>query len=719
MLRPPLHPGFRRLSRYADDDLDARARRKVAGHLERCPRCRAALARIRALDAAAKDLPAPPLPADLRERLLARHRSGETVIVPPAEDPDRPGRAGRGRGWIAAAAVVALAMAGAPFLLPGAELEANRSELVFSPAAPRPGETVQVSYRPGSLLSGEDRLRLRARYLRRDDLPMPGVGRQAAAAELARGRDGVFRGALRLPEGVVYGAFAVEDRGGERVDANGRKTWELLAHGPDGRPLFEALAQRHFDHQSANWELSRENARHAAALYPGRVDAWFMLYLNERASLAGPAADSARDRARARLADFDRAFRARPALDVESELGIIARLAEAVGDTARHRHWRARLLREAPSSLWGVQERVMDIGPMLERDPRRALAALDTLWSQVGAGRPAVVYLPIALYAAQATGDADAIRLWAGRLSRADPRTELGAMLAQHPELREEGMDRLRARLRALERVDDALRPLDRSVGEERRARREEAGHVLADLGAALLESGRRAAALDTLAKATETGWDAALFRRVADLRLQVGDTAGAAAPLALSVADPMHGAAFGDSARVLLGARFGEAAWRSEMERARREMRDRVLERATRRPVRADVRLRDADGRTVRLRETAAGRPTFVAFWSRHCPPSAEQVPRLQRVAAALRARGYAVVTVSEAPTPEFRRYLAERRLTFPVYADAFRELSPALGQWATPEYYVLDAGGHVRFGPHRDLSAIPAQMAVLGARE
>ena len=714
-MTPPalLHPTFRRISRYADGDLAAPATGRVAAHLAGCARCRATLGRIRRLDEAARSLPAPALPPELRERVLARLRAGESVILPHADAPVR--AAPRPRWRVAAAAAVVLAAAGVGVLLPGAELEANRSALVFTPAAPRAGDVVHVAYRSGSLFAGETRLRLRARYLRHDGVPAPRQGRQTTVAELVRGRNGVFEGTIRLPDAVVYGAFAVEDVKGGRVDGNERKLWELLVHGPDGRPRFEALAQRLFDHQSSNWELSRENARHATALYPDRVDAWFMRFMDDQASFTGPAADSVRAEARTRLAGFDRRFRARADLDVESELGIITRFAAEVGDTALHRYWRARLLRRAPNSLWGVQERLMEV--FARPDPRGGLPALDSLWRDVGVGRGALVYMPVAFYAAASTGDAATVRLWADRYSRyagGEAEGEVGAVLAQLPALREEGMDRLRARLRALERVDDAVRPLERSVPEERLARREEAQRVLADLGAALLASGRRAAALDTLEHATRTGWDAELFRRVAGLRLEVGDTAGAAGPLALAAADPLRGAALADSARLLLGSRFDEAAWRGRLAGAGREMRQRVLVHATRRPLPARIRLRDAGGRTVSLRQVAAGRPTFVAFWYRYCPPSAAQIPKLRQVAAALQARGYAVVTVAEPMTPEFQRYLHEQRLTLPVYEDPFTELEEGVRHWGTPGYYVLDGDGNLRFGPLKELSTVPAQMAV-----
>jgi peroxiredoxin len=709
-----LHPSVRRISLYADGDLEPSAARRVGAHLADCAHCRAILGRIRRLDEAGRSLPPAAPPPELRERVLARHAAGETVILPLADAParDRP----RARWRVAVAAAVLLAMTAVPLFFPGPDLEASRSELTFSPAAPRQGDVVRVVYRSGSLLSGEARLRLRARFLRHDDLPVTPRDRQAVVAELVRGRNGRFEGTFRLPDAAVYGAFAVEDGNGDRVDSNERKLWELLVHGPDGRPRFEALVQRHFDHMSTNWELASENARQITALYPGRIVAWFNLFMHEQASFTGPAADSSRARARSRLGEFDRRFRARTDLDPENESGIITRLAAETGDTARYRYWRTRLIREAPNSLWGVQERFLDAAA--RPDPQAALLALDSLWEDVGLGRGAIVYVPPAFGVAAATGDVGAIRRWAERSYRYDHGLSdggVGAALTQFPALREEGMNQLRRRLRALDRVDDAVRPLDRSVPDERRARRDEARRVLTDLGAALLASGRRGAALDTLERATQSGWDADLFRQVVGLRLQVGDTAGAVQPLALAAADPLRGPALADSASLLLGNTIDAAAWRDRLAGARREMRARILVDVERRPLPARVRLRDASGRTVSLREISAGRPTFVAFWYRYCPASAAQIPRLQQVVTMLQARGYAVVTVTEQLTPEFRRYLRDQRLTLPIYEDAWNELEDAVHNWGTPSYYVLDPDGHLRFGRLNELSAIPAQMAVV----
>jgi hypothetical protein len=78
-------------------------------------------------------------------------------------------------------------------------------------------------------------------------------------------------------------------------------------------------------------------------------------------------------------------------------------------------------------------------------------------------------------------------------------------------------------------------------------------------------------------------------------------------------------------------------------------------------------------------------------------------------------------VVTVGGTLGPDLRRYLSERRLALPVYEDPREELEKALGKWGTPEYYVLDGEGRVRFGPLRSshLSRVPALLELVADDE
>lgn len=125
---------------------------------------------------------------------------------------------------------------------------------------------------------------------------------------------------------------------------------------------------------------------------------------------------------------------------------------------------------------------------------------------------------------------------------------------------------------------------------------------------------------------------------------------------------------------------------------------------------------LKDTAGTLKLLALAARGRITLAAFWSRYCLPSLEDLPALERMAARLQRAGVRVVTINtdERISEDLQRFLTAKRLTFPVYADAWRDASRAFGQWSTPSYYLVDADGQVRFA-YRDLDRSLSEVAAL----
>jgi len=280
-------------------------------------------------------------------------------------------------------------------------------------------------------------------------------------------------------------------------------------------------------------------------------------------------------------------------------------------------------------------------------------------------------------------------------------------VFTRYPTLREEGMHRLRSQLRALETRNDSRRALERTVEEQRAVDVASARQILVALGDALVASGRTTAGLDTLKLAVREGWDVSLFRRVAEIERSSGDTAAALRLLALVAADP--------ATEALTGVSVDSAAWARLLEDGRGEMRRRLLDMAMRRGLPPAVRLEAAGGSAARFDSLTRDRVTFVAFWSRHCGPSLEELPALERLTARLRKQGVAIVTITdERVSDDLQRFLVDQKLTFPVYADAWREASRAFSQWGTPSYFVLDADGLVRF-EYRELDRVPAEVAAL----
>ena len=114
---PRLHPGIRRLKRFADRESSPRETERVAEHLERCPRCAESVAFFRRLSSDVRAAAAPAPSDDLLARILASRAAGERVVLPAD---GTPAPAWRRRGVLAglsataAAAVFLLARGHAP-----------------------------------------------------------------------------------------------------------------------------------------------------------------------------------------------------------------------------------------------------------------------------------------------------------------------------------------------------------------------------------------------------------------------------------------------------------------------------------------------------------------------------------------------------------------------------------------------------------------------------
>jgi hypothetical protein len=698
---------LRTLSRFVDGTLNDARRARVLRHLERCARCRATLVRLRALGDAARQNPAPPPPADALDRILARRAAGERVILPAGEPvAARPAP----RRALMAACAAAVVAAGA-LLLPRPELQASASELRFSPERPAPGATVRVEYRPGSLLRGERQVRLRAR------LRTPsGESYQAIHARqmaVLRREGDVFRGSFTLPDSVVYAAFAVEDPAGAGVDDNGSRAWELLAHGPDGRPLYVSLTQRINDLYGRNWQEAYETARRAAGLYPDTVGVWNRLYFFERNVLGDANADSLRAGHLRRLHALERTLAARrPGAD---EMAMMMWYAKTLRDSTAAARWSQRLLATDPAQPEAVQERSVRLYRELHGRPAELLREMDRMWDQVG---PRHDWQGQAGFdAARALNEPAAVLRWAERYLHFRPaeRAEVAGDVGRLPALREHALGWLRAEAARLDTTQ--ARDLARTVDEQRRVNARHRARALAAAGRILLDAGRTRAGLDTLELAAAAGWDPALFSAIGGARLAAGDSAGGLRVLARVAADPGTRAARADSLARTAAASSLAGSWEGWMDEARREMRGRLMVNAVSRRVSGRLALQDPDGASRPLAEIAAGGPAVVVFWSRFCGPAIEALPGLVQMRERLARQGARLVVVAdERPSDAFRAFLRERGVGFTVYHDARREASVAFGNWGTPMYYVLDADGRIRF-ERVDPSAVPRLVAVLGS--
>jgi peroxiredoxin len=703
------HPTFETLSRYVDRELERGRHERVAAHLASCARCRATIRFVHELRAVARALPVPDPAEDALERILARRAAGERVIL-PVSGPVAVEPAPRRR--LLPAAVILIPLLVASTLIFGVpRLRADRSRLEFSPAAPTAGQTVRVIYESGAALEGEARLTLRARYRYADGRVVQGT-----VAELAR-RGDEFAGVVDLPDSVVYAVFAVEDPEAERVDSNGRRLWELLIHDDRGRPLFEALRERRIDLMGRNWEEAHETAREMVRRYPDRVEGWSTL-LGFDLEVAGPTVlDSVIEVHRERferLASRYEAVAAGPAADPR-EIAALVMYAELLGDEASADRWRDRLVERFPDHPQAVEARIVEVTRRFRGDPVRRLAEIEAIWREIGQGHPSAVAYGIT--AAYEAGDAAALGEWIDRYAEYDPSSswELLLTTARHSMAKTEWAQRLREEIGRLDGPAGEERDLHLTRSDQRGRRERARRQLLVALGATLLELGRTEEALDTLRLAVVHRWEPHLYRTVADLMLARGDTAGAVSELAKAAVDPLTNAnAVSHIARRGI-ALAGGAGWDAALARARAGVREEVLATSVRRKISEDAPLVDLQGNTASLLDLLGARVTVVAFWSPSSGPAIRDLPELQRLAERLEPKGIGVVAITRhEPAGGLKAYMESHAITFPVFIDRRGAAARIFGQWGTPEYYIVDHEGRIRF-EHSDLEDILWQASVL----
>jgi peroxiredoxin len=695
-----LHPAFDELADFLSGSPD-KSRVRIAAHLERCQRCRDSLQFLRGVSGTAATIPGEGPSSALLDRIVASRAADKRIILPIADATAR-----ATPRWIipAAAAVLLAVLGGALATRHATEMEAGTTSgtLVFAPAAPRAGQSVEVTYRPAGMLVDKKLLVLRARY-RGDDPSYNGI-RITTAATLHRSADGSFEGRIVLPDSVVYAVFAVEDSNASVIDDNATRDWELIVSDSSNKPLFAALDERASDMMGRNWEEGEATARRMVALYPDDLRAW--IWMQSFDGWLGRADDdSVRAIYRRRLVVFDSVLRSGPAPSSEM-IGDMAWYADQV-DSATEARWRARLLRDAPNNTFAIQWRMIAVGDSLRirKDTALAFRRLDTLWAESPPDRRAQLG-DYAASLALVTGDTALVRKWTTRFvnSAQDERdvARWAAMqFARLPALRTEGIRRIRDELDSLSHPSPSERGLNETTKEQRDRNSASRRTLLATLGQALVASGDNNAGRTALAEAASVGWNLSVFRAVWAASLAAGDTIPALTMASRVAVDPRTSTAFTDSVQSGAARVLGAAGWQRDLVSARTEYVKRMLAQAPARSLIGKPRVRGIDGQTHDLADLTNGQVTVVAFWSRSCFPAVEELPRMNDVAVQLARSGVRVVSIVDEAnsSSQLNAFLNEKHVAVPTYLDTWHEASRAFNQWGTPSYYVVDADGRVRF--------------------
>ena len=265
------------------------------------------------------------------------------------------------------------------------------------------------------------------------------------------------------------------------------------------------------------------------------------------------------------------------------------------------------------------------------------------------------------------------------------------------------------------ELADHHGRPLGRTVNEYARTLQRLRAESLGSYGEILRGVGDEATALAAMEEAAAGSVNPQLFRSLGDLKLELGDTVGAARDYAVAAIDPSTSEEVGDSLAALAGLSPDNPGWTRLLDAAVDRIMPEVLGDTVRWTPQSS-HVSDADEHRRSLSQLMDGKPAVLVFWARSCGPCIEEIPEVVRLRERLQPEGIEVlsITVDDLPGPGMDDFIRNRGVSYPVYYDLAREASNAFGISAIPANFVLDATGTVRFA-FSEIAEVPLQVEAL----
>lgn len=587
-------------------------------------------------------------------------------------------------------------------------LPAGALELI--PDKPLPGDWVEVRYRPVAALANEDRLVLRARFRTPEDPAYNETMGSRRVAELVPNASDVFTGRFELPSEVVYAVFAVEDARANSVDSNGGQFRELLVHDGQGRPLFDALEQRLNDYMGRDAREVLASARAMTEHYPDLPKSWTNLKCAEGLAPDARSAEARAEAHRDRLRQLDAQLRS---ADVEADTaGNMYWYARGL-DASLQEVWLERLGEIDPDHFFLVQNRIMAMFEDESMTSEARLAELEAMWNRIEDRRARERMASTGTFAARReAGDGQAMERWARRASeygRGQPPDYTAMAVAAHAQSREMGIGWLRSMIAELAAVPEDGRPLGATLDEYAHHLEQRIARLRTALGKAQLAAARPDDAVASLEAAAAVDWNTKRYEALAEARRAVGDLNGAARALATVAADPMQ------SEQTSLPDWLTDYApqWSGIVARAEADMLEQTLAEADSRPL-DEVRLDNRSGERVVLAQLFGPEATVVVFWSRYCGPSSRAMPDIAELAQTLSEQRVPLLAITDDSSDAAVEFIEAQGLDVQVLFDTLGEAKLAFNAWATPQYFVLDGDGKLRF-TYTELQNLMRQVAAL----
>ena len=134
------------------------------------------------------------------------------------------------------------------------------------------------------------------------------------------------------------------------------------------------------------------------------------------------------------------------------------------------------------------------------------------------------------------------------------------------------------------------------------------------------------------------------------------------------------------------------------------------------------DFEVSALNGGTVRYADLKGAKVTVVAFVSIKCPISHAYQERMSRFYRDYSSKGVGFLFLnanSNEPAADIAQFARQAHLAFPVYKDYNNRAADLLGAQTTPEMFVLDSSGTVRYHGAIDDAANEARVKTHGLRD
>lgn len=96
------------------------------------------------------------------------------------------------------------------------------------------------------------------------------------------------------------------------------------------------------------------------------------------------------------------------------------------------------------------------------------------------------------------------------------------------------------------------------------------------------------------------------------------------------------------------------------------------------------------------KARANVKGKIVLLNFWATWCPPCKEEIPSIEALSQAMKGKSFEVFAVNLGDDAAMvKSFVAEHKLSFPIYLDQKNLLSSTYASQGIPTTYLLDKDG------------------------